>query len=378
MRSSTPFFLTAPAPPWIYTLSLHDALPIYRHQHGDLRLARRDGGVHRVDRTEHRADRHNAGDGPGEDREDASQQLRLLRVELRLAVRVNRHAFVVLQRAPGVLERRRVLEAERDGLEHVAPEYGHELLVFAPDLRFERRAGGREVTRDGPVATREMHRLPEAGVRKARDQTLAEADLGTARGRPLAVDHAHVAAHDPGLVAHAAHHHVRHFRRIEDLAHRHEDIDLGGDEGPAIGSGRDVRRRGDHAGHVPLHPARQLGCSPPESPERISRKLPLTGPASTSRLCNRPFRTIQTTERPPSDRTASAGTMIRGRSTGCVAPGAAAAAGAAGSRNSTFAPISVRMRGSRSRIETLTWTVARWRSAVGLDWRTVPRNAVSG
>src|SRR6266699_1483009 len=116
-------------------------------------------------------------------------------------------------------------------------------------------------------------------------------------------------------------------------------------------------------------------CSPPESPERISRKLPLTGPASTSRLCNRPSRTIHTTSWPLALRTASAGTMMRGRSTGWAAP---SGAGRGGARNSTFAPISVRMRGSRSTIATFTCTVARWRSAVGTTWRTEPRNAVSG
>ena len=42
-------------------------------------------------------------------------------------------------------------------------------------------------------------------------------------------------------------------------------------------------------------------------------------------------------------------------------------------RNTTLAPISGRMRGSRSRIATFTCTVAFWRSAVGTTWRTRPR-----
>ena len=54
--------------------------------------------------------------------------------------------------------------------------------------------------------------------------------------------------------------------------------------------------------------------SPPASPLRISRKPPLTGPASTGRGSRRPSRTSQTCGRPPASRTAAAGTRIRGRS----------------------------------------------------------------
>ena len=51
--------------------------------------------------------------------------------------------------------------------------------------------------------------------------------------------------------------------------------------------------------------------SPPESPRVTSRKLPLTGPAATSRIWSRPSRTSQRTVFPPASCTAAAG--IRNR-----------------------------------------------------------------
>ena len=74
------------------------------------------------------------------------------------------------------------------------------------------------------------------------------------------------------------------------------------------------------------------------------------------------------------ERTAPAGNRNRGGPAEADAP-AAPESGAA--RKSTRAPISGRIRGSRSRMLTLTCTVARWRSAVGTTCRTRPRNEVS-
>ena len=60
-----------------------------------------------------------------------------------------------------------------------------------------------------------------------------------------------------------------------------------------------------------LHAARHHPL-PARQPRPISRKPPLTGPASTSRAWSRPSRTSHTTLRPPLSRTAAAGSRNRG------------------------------------------------------------------
>ena len=124
-------------------------------------LLRGHGGVHRVDRSEHGAERHDAGDHDREGLEDRAQELRLLGVEIRLAVHVHRDPLVGLQGALGLLEGARVLEPERQGLERLPPEHRQHLLVLAPDLRLERRAAGREAADHGPVAAAEAQGLAD-------------------------------------------------------------------------------------------------------------------------------------------------------------------------------------------------------------------------
>ena len=63
--------------------------------------------------------------------------------------------LVRLQRTLGFVERLRILETERHGLEHLPAKHRHELLVLAPDLRLEGRAAGAELTDHVPIATRE-------------------------------------------------------------------------------------------------------------------------------------------------------------------------------------------------------------------------------
>ena len=94
---------------------------------------------------------------------------------------------------------------------------------------------------------------------------------------------------------------------------------------------------------------------------------------STVRACRRPARTSQTIDCPFCCLTASAGMRMRGADAFSDTP-----AGGSGSMKSTRAPISGRMRGSRSVMATFTCTVARCRSAVGTTWRTAPRKLVSG
>ena len=76
-------------------------------QYRDLRAARGHGRVHRVDGAEHGAERHDAGDHDRQGLEDRAQQLRLLGVEVGLAVDVDGDPLVGLQRPLGLLERAR-------------------------------------------------------------------------------------------------------------------------------------------------------------------------------------------------------------------------------------------------------------------------------
>src|SRR5437867_889605 len=122
-----------------------------------------------------------------------------------------------------------------------------------------------------------------------------------------------------------------------------------------------------------LSPAggRSTTLSPPLRPLRTSILPSCSSPVSTGREPALPFSTIHTDTAFCPRTSAAAGTMTR--------RGAATAAPPSPwRRNTTLAPISGRMRGSRSRIETFTCTVAFWRSAVGTTWRTRPANEVSG
>src|SRR6266550_1681955 len=114
-----------------------------------------------------------------------------------------------------IIERRRILEAERDRLEHLAAEHGHQLHVLAQDLRLERRARGAEVARHGPIAAPEVQRLPDAGMREALHEAAADADLRPPRRRPPALRRCDIGAHGPHLIADAAHDHVGDLGRVE-------------------------------------------------------------------------------------------------------------------------------------------------------------------
>ena len=111
---------------------------------------------------------------------------------------------------------------------------------------------------------------------------------------------------------------------------------------------------------------------------RGSRRSPAPLPPRAS--ASRPSRTSQTTVLPPDSRTARGGNAESGRdrARGGRRTGRRSLPPAPPSRKSTRAPISGKIRGSRSRMLTFTCTVARCRSAVGTTCRTSPRNDVSG
>src|SRR4051812_46316942 len=183
---------------------------------------------------------------------------------------VHLDALVALERAFGLLERLRILEAEGDRLERLAAEDGHELLVLSPDLRLERRAAGAEVTDDVPVPTREADFPSDRRIRVSADDLLPETDLGAARDGLLPFGDADVRAHVPRFRADPADDDIADRRAVVAEPNEwNENVDLGADERVAVRADGDVRRRPDEVRRRAIDAARQLRVGAAAEDERI-------------------------------------------------------------------------------------------------------------